>query len=83
MCLTCGNLATRPRHFMQDSPSAIQAAITLFVIFILPFFISYRIATKRNRSKSKSMFLTLVFGWFATIGLWLALKTRTAEGRFV
>lgn len=48
----------------------------LFVIFVLPFIVSYKIAKTRKRDIAKALFVTFFFGWFGSIGMWLALKTR-------
>jgi hypothetical protein len=54
----------------------------LFALLIIaPIVLSMMICIERNRSPIKGAFITLFFGWFATIGLWLALKTRDARSK--
>ena len=52
----------------------------VFILFVLPFFVSRDLARRRNRSVVKALFLTFFFGWLAPVGFWLALKTRRADG---
>lgn len=52
------------------------ALLYLFIIVVLPFYISYLICKNRNRSVAKGMFITLCFGWASTIGMWLMLKKK-------
>lgn len=52
----------------------------IFIVFYLaPVIISAQICEDRYRSVAKGVFITLFFGWFATVGLWLALKRRNPE----
>jgi hypothetical protein len=55
---------------------AIVPLLFIFLIFILPIFVAGNIAKERGRTPSKGYFLGVFFGWFAVIGLWLALKRR-------
>jgi len=54
----------------------------ILLFLLLPFVLSAAIAKDRNRSITKSLFITLFFSWFATVGLWLALKTRKGNSLF-
>lgn len=48
----------------------------IFFAWIMPIILAWKIAKDKNRSVAKALFITLFFGWFAVIGLWLILKTR-------
>lgn len=59
--------------------SGILGLLTILFIVFAPFYICAEIAEKRNRNQNKAMFLAFFFSWFAVVGLWLALKTRSKE----
>ena len=48
----------------------------LIVLYVLPIFVSALICKEKNRNPLKGVFITLFFGWLATVGLWLALRKR-------
>lgn len=50
--------------------------ILLVIFYGLPIALCCRICENKNRNSNKGIFLGIVFGWLAVLGLWLALKTR-------
>lgn len=57
--------------------------IAVLIGFVLPMYIAYKIAEKRNRSKAKCLLVVLFFGWLGLLGLALILKTRDPESGFI
>jgi hypothetical protein len=57
-------------------PIRMAGVILIVMWFILPVLLGSKICEDRNRDQFKGGFLGLVFGWFAVIGMWLALKRR-------
>jgi hypothetical protein len=52
----------------------------LFLFYVLPCIVSYKLCKDKNRNPWKGFVVTLILGWFGTLGLWLALKTRRPDG---
>lgn len=50
--------------------------LILFLIYGLPLLVSATICREKHRNVLKGVFITLFFGWIATAGLWLALRSR-------
>lgn len=50
---------------------------------VLPMALAYQIATKRNRSKIKSILVVLFFGWIGLLFLAIGLKTRDPQTGFL
>lgn len=50
--------------------------IIYFVLYGWPMIVSAKICKARNRTVSKGVVVTLLFGWWATFFIWLALKHR-------
>lgn len=55
-------------------------SILVLAFLATPFFLSWKICNDRNRNVIKGLFVTLFFGWVATICFWLGLKTRRSDG---
>lgn len=53
--------------------------LIIFLIYVLPLFVSGVICRDKHRNVIKGVFITLFFGWIATAGLWLALRKRDLE----
>ena len=61
-------------HSQQGDP--VVGIFIIVVLYVLPLFVSAAICKEKNRNPIKGIFITLFFGWLATVGLWLGLKTR-------
>jgi hypothetical protein len=55
----------------------------LGVLLVMPFVVTVQICKARNRSVPKGIFVTFLFGWIATVALWLGLKKRRPDGVLV
>lgn len=61
---------------MSHAFLSIIGFLELFVIFVLPVIVSYKICKKRGRNTSKGIVVTLLTGWLGTLIIWLFLKPK-------
>jgi TctA family transporter len=59
-------------HFLLS----VVGFLELFVFFILPFIVSYKLCKKRGRNTTKGLFVTFFTGWLGTAIIWLFLADK-------
>lgn len=56
---------------------ALIGFLELFLMFGLPFVVSYKLCKKRGRNTNKGLFVTLFTGWIGTAIIWLFLADKS------
>ena len=63
--------------FMKEVFLFLVGCVEMYVIFILPIQVSYKLCKKRGRNTAKGIVVTLLTGWLGTLIIWLFLTDKS------